>query len=76
MDQHASTQTDGLPDDQLRSWAESQGIQLTDQDQISSIRSLRADVDAIAHMRARRQQLLTELSPQTRSELARMLAKF
>lgn len=74
MDQNACNASETLSDDQLRSWAESQGIQLTEQDQISAIRALRADADAIAQMRARRRQQLAELSPHTRSQLASKLA--
>jgi hypothetical protein len=71
----ASTTSATLTDDNLRAWAESQGIQLTEHDQISQIRALRADMDANAQMRARSNQLLTDMSPNTRRNLASLFAK-
>jgi hypothetical protein len=61
-----------MTDSELRAWAQAQGVQLSDQDSVQQLRDLKADSDAIAEMRARREQLLTTMSTQTRANLANM----
>lgn len=61
-----------MTDSELRAWAQAQGVQLTDQDSIQQLRDLKADSDVIAAMRARRKQLLANMSTETRANLANM----
>jgi hypothetical protein len=62
-----------MTDSELRAWAQAQGVQLNDQDSMSQLRSLKADADEIAEMVARRKQVISSLSAETRASLADML---